>query len=42
MHERSGLFETESVKDFGEQLRMRGVHDLWRRAMGYTGQHDRL
>nr|POE72893.1 hypothetical protein CFP56_30832 [Quercus suber] len=37
-----GLFETHSVKDFGEQMRLRGVFDWWRRCMGWTGQDDRL
>lgn len=38
----SGLHESETVKDFGHQMEMRGIHAWWRRAMGYTGQSDRL
>ncbi|KAI6832079.1 hypothetical protein KC340_g7340 [Hortaea werneckii] len=37
-----GLHETESVKDFAQQMHDRGVFGWWRKAMGYTGQQDRL
>ncbi|RMZ34004.1 hypothetical protein D0859_01884 [Hortaea werneckii] len=37
-----GLHETESVKDFAQQMHDRGVFEWWRKAMGYTGQQDRL
>lgn len=40
--ELKGLHETETVKDFGHQMEMRGVYAWWRRAMGYAGQSDRL
>ncbi|KAK3116344.1 hypothetical protein LTR53_003370 [Teratosphaeriaceae sp. CCFEE 6253] len=33
-----GLHETDSVKDFGQQMADRGVHAWWRRGMGYTSQ----
>ena len=39
---RTGLYETESVKDFGLQMERRGVHGWWRKAMGYTGHDERL
>ncbi|KAK3115444.1 hypothetical protein LTR53_005196 [Teratosphaeriaceae sp. CCFEE 6253] len=32
----SGLHETDSVKDFGQQMASRGVYAWWRRGMGYT------
>lgn len=38
----SGLYETDSVKDFGRQMQDRGVHNWWRKAMGYAGQDDHL
>ncbi|KAF2483647.1 hypothetical protein BDY17DRAFT_297774 [Neohortaea acidophila] len=31
-----GLFETDSVADFGRQMEERGVLAWWRKAMGYT------
>jgi len=37
-----GLHETDTVKDFGHQMELRGVYAWWRRAMGYAGQPDRL
>jgi len=37
-----GLHETDSVKDFGEQMQDRGVYGWWRKGMGYAGQEDRL
>ncbi|KAI6829585.1 hypothetical protein KC340_g7242 [Hortaea werneckii] len=37
-----GLHETESVKDFAQQMHDRRVFGWWRKAMGYTGQQDRL
>ncbi|RMY24696.1 hypothetical protein D0867_01212 [Hortaea werneckii] len=37
-----GLHETEPVKDFAQQMHDRGVFGWWRKAMGYTGQQDRL
>ncbi|RMX89615.1 hypothetical protein D0869_00751 [Hortaea werneckii] len=39
---REGLHETETVKDFAQQMYDRGVFGWWRKAMGYTGQQDRL
>lgn len=30
-----GLYETDSVKDFGVRMEQRGVLSWWRRAMGY-------
>lgn len=39
---RDGLFETDSVKVFGEEMRQRGVYEWWRTAMGWSGQDDRL
>ena len=32
----TGFFETESVKDFGGQMRQRGVLAWWRKGMGYA------
>ncbi|TKA79286.1 hypothetical protein B0A55_04251 [Friedmanniomyces simplex] len=34
--EREGLHETDSVKDFGQQVASRGVHAWWRKGMGYS------
>ncbi|KAK5747179.1 hypothetical protein LTR17_000314 [Elasticomyces elasticus] len=34
-----GLYETDSVKDFGQQMQDRAVHSWWRRGMGYS-QND--
>ncbi|TIA38391.1 hypothetical protein D6C78_04050 [Aureobasidium pullulans] len=33
---RPGLYETETVSDFGKQLQDRGVYAWWRKAMGYA------
>lgn len=38
----TGLFETDSVKDFATQMENRGVLEWWRKAMGYSGSDDRL
>lgn len=37
---RTGLFESETVKDFGSQMQQRGVYAWWREAMGFTGSYD--
>ena len=37
-----GFFETKSVKDFGHQMQQRGVFALWRKAMGYASDDERL
>ena len=37
-----GFFETQSVKDFGQQMQQRGVFSWWRTAMGYAGQEGHL
>ena len=37
-----GLYETDSVKDFGDQMQQRGVFAWWRRGMGYAKQPERL
>lgn len=39
---RSGVFETDSVKDFGDQMHRRGVLAWWRKGMEYEKQDDRL
>jgi len=39
--ERQGLHETESVRDFGEQMANRGIYAWWRKGMGYS-QKDQL
>ncbi|KAG9571150.1 hypothetical protein KCU71_g665, partial [Aureobasidium melanogenum] len=33
---RPGLYETDTVSDFGKQLQDRGVYAWWRKAMGYA------
>lgn len=33
---RAGLYETETVRDFGSQMQDRGVYGWWRKAMGYA------
>jgi hypothetical protein len=33
---RPGLYETDTVSDFGRQLQDRGVYAWWRKAMGYA------
>ncbi|KAF2725119.1 hypothetical protein K431DRAFT_343119 [Polychaeton citri CBS 116435] len=38
--DRGGLHETETVKDFGNEMQQRGVYEWWRNAMGYSGQSD--
>lgn len=38
----TGLFESDTVKDFGHQMQQRGVYAWWRKAMGFTGSSDRL
>ncbi|KAK0344683.1 hypothetical protein LTR59_012500 [Friedmanniomyces endolithicus] len=38
---RQGLHETESVRDFGEQMANRSIHAWWRKGMGYS-QNDQL
>lgn len=38
----TGLFETDSVKDFASKMEDRGVLDWWRKAMRYSGSEDRL
>jgi len=40
--DKTGLHESDTVKDFGHQMQQRGVHAWWRQAMGFTGQADRL
>ena len=37
-----GLYETDSVKDFGDQMQQRGVFNWWRRGMGFANQPERL
>jgi hypothetical protein len=39
--ETTGLFETDSVKDFASAMEQRGVLEWWRKAMGFTVD-DRL
>jgi hypothetical protein len=39
---RSGLFESDTVKDFGHQMQQRGIYEWWRKGMGFTGQSDRV
>jgi len=39
---KTGLFESDTVKEFGYQMQQRGVYEWWRKAMGFTGQADRL
>jgi hypothetical protein len=39
---RIGLFESDTVKDFGGQMQQRGVYAWWRDAMGFTGSYDRI
>jgi hypothetical protein len=38
----TGLFETDSVKDFATQMEKRGVLEWWKKAMGYSGSEGRL
>ena len=40
--ERTGLFESDTVKDFGSQMQQRGVYAWWRDAMGFTGMYDKI
>ena len=42
MKRTTGLFESETVKDFGNQMQQRGVYAWWRQGMGFTGSEDRL
>ena len=35
-----GLHETYTVKDFGVQMRQRGVYDWWRKGMGFATDAD--
>ena len=37
-----GLFESDTVKDFAAQIQDRGVLSWWKKAMGFTGNEDRL
>ena len=37
-----GLYETDSVKDFGDQMQQRGVFAWWRKGMVYADQPERL
>jgi hypothetical protein len=39
--ETTGLFETESAKEFASAMEQRGVLEWWRKAMGFTVD-DRL
>ena len=39
---KTGLYETESVKDFAMRMDDRGVLAWWKKAMGYTGSEGRL
>ncbi|KAK4621586.1 hypothetical protein CLAFUW4_06891 [Fulvia fulva] len=39
---RTGLYETDSVKDFAVQMDNRGILAWWKKGMGYTGSEDRL
>jgi hypothetical protein len=42
MKRTTGLFESETVRDFGSQMQQRGVYAWWRQGMGFTGSEDRL
>jgi hypothetical protein len=42
MQRTNGLFESETVRDFGSQMQQRGVYAWWRQGMGFTGSEDRL
>jgi len=42
MKQTTGLFESETVRDFGSQMQQRGVYAWWRQGMGFTGSEDRL
>lgn len=42
MKRTSGLYESETVRDFGSQMQQRGVYAWWRQGMGFTGSEDRL
>jgi hypothetical protein len=42
MKRTTGLFESETVRDFGNQMQQRGVYAWWRQGMGFTGSEDRL
>lgn len=33
---RPGLYETDTVSNFGSQMQNRGVYAWWRKAMGYA------
>ncbi|KAH9845631.1 hypothetical protein Tdes44962_MAKER06466 [Teratosphaeria destructans] len=37
-----GLYETESVREFGRRMQARGVFEWWRRGMGYSGPGERF
>ena len=39
---KTGLYETDSVKDFATQMNDRGVLAWWKNGMGYTGSQHRL
>ncbi|KAK5119888.1 hypothetical protein LTR85_007214 [Meristemomyces frigidus] len=41
-YDRTGLHETDSVKDFGQQMQERSVYAWWRKSMGYAGQDHHL
>ena len=38
----SGLHELDSVKEFGQAMRYRGVYTWWRKGMGYAAQDELL
>lgn len=38
----TGLFELDTVKEFGAEMERRGVLQWWRKAMEFDTRHDRL